>query len=109
MAKKGRVQVKLRSSESAYMYVTTKNPKKHPERMELRKYDPVADARGGFPTKWGKLTKPGGHFKEISDLQGGLKKDLTSYTKNCAGSGVQVSRDVDIAANAPVAPPPGLP
>lgn len=30
MAKKGRVQVKLRSSESAYMYVTTKNPKKHP-------------------------------------------------------------------------------
>ena len=38
MAKKGRVQVKLRSSESAYMYVTTKNPKKHPERM-------VADPR----------------------------------------------------------------
>lgn len=41
MAKKGRVQVKLRSSESAYMYVATKNPKKHPERMEQRKYDPM--------------------------------------------------------------------
>ena len=25
--KKGRTQVKLRSTESAYMYVTTKNPK----------------------------------------------------------------------------------
>ena len=48
MAKKGRVQVKLRSSESAYVYVTTKNPKKHPERLERRKYDPVLKRHVGF-------------------------------------------------------------
>jgi large subunit ribosomal protein L33 len=41
MAKKGRIQVKLRSTESSYMYVTTKNPKKTPARMEPRKYDPT--------------------------------------------------------------------
>ena len=35
------MQVKLRSTESSYMYTTTKNPKKHPERMELRKFDPM--------------------------------------------------------------------
>lgn len=40
MAKGKRVQVKLRSTESSAMYYTTKNPKTHPERMELRKYDP---------------------------------------------------------------------
>jgi large subunit ribosomal protein L33 len=48
MAKKGRVQVKLRSSESAYVYVTTKNPKKHPERLEQRKYDPTLKRHVGF-------------------------------------------------------------
>ena len=48
MAKKGRVQVKLRSSESSYMYTTTKNPKKHPERMELRKYDPMLRRHAAF-------------------------------------------------------------
>ncbi|MEO5824551.1 MAG: 50S ribosomal protein L33 [Gemmatimonadales bacterium] len=48
MAKKGRVQVKLRSTESAYMYTTTKNAKKHPERMELRKYDPMLRRHAQF-------------------------------------------------------------
>jgi large subunit ribosomal protein L33 len=48
MAKKGRVQVRLRSSESAFVYVTTKNPKKHPERMELRKYDPTLKKHTAF-------------------------------------------------------------
>jgi large subunit ribosomal protein L33 len=48
MAKKGRMQVKLRSTESANMYVTTKNPKKHPERMELRKYDPTLKRHVNF-------------------------------------------------------------
>ena len=48
MAEKRRVQVKLRSTESAYMYVTTKNPKKHPERMELRKYDPTLKRHVNF-------------------------------------------------------------
>ncbi len=41
MAKSGRVQVTLRSSESHFMYVTTKNPRTHPQRMEKRKYDPI--------------------------------------------------------------------
>jgi large subunit ribosomal protein L33 len=36
-----RVIIKLKSTESAHMYVTTKNKKNDPERMELRKYDPV--------------------------------------------------------------------
>lgn len=41
MAKSGRVQVKLRSSESHYLYVTTKNPRTTPQRLEQRKYDPL--------------------------------------------------------------------
>ena len=36
-----RVHVKLKSSASSHMYYTTKNKQKHPERMELKKYDPV--------------------------------------------------------------------
>lgn len=40
MAKSGRVQVNLRSTESHHMYVTTKNPRSTPQRMEKRKYDP---------------------------------------------------------------------
>lgn len=44
MAKKGgqvRVKVKLRSSESGYVYHTNKNRRNDPERMEVSKYDPV--------------------------------------------------------------------
>lgn len=36
-----RIIIKLKSTESHYHYVTTKNKKTHPERLELRKYDPV--------------------------------------------------------------------
>lgn len=36
-----RVIVKLKSTESHHQYVTTKNKKTHPDRLELRKYDPV--------------------------------------------------------------------
>lgn len=36
-----RITIKLKSSESHYHYVTTKNKKLHPDRLELRKYDPV--------------------------------------------------------------------
>lgn len=36
-----RVIIRLKSSESHYQYVTTKNKKTHPDRLELRKYDPV--------------------------------------------------------------------
>lgn len=42
MAKKGpRVMVKMRSTESAHMYVTDKNRRNDPNRMELRKFDPI--------------------------------------------------------------------
>lgn len=42
MAKKDdRSQVKLRSTESSFMYYTTKNKRNTPDRLELRKYDPT--------------------------------------------------------------------
>lgn len=36
-----RVIVKLRSTESPHVYTTTKSRRNTPERMELKKYDPV--------------------------------------------------------------------
>jgi large subunit ribosomal protein L33 len=42
MAKKGPRQiVKMRSTESSHMYLTVKNRRNDPNRLELRKYDPV--------------------------------------------------------------------
>lgn len=42
MAKKGNRQIiKLKSSQSPHMYSTYKNKKNDPERIELKKYDPV--------------------------------------------------------------------
>ena len=43
MAKKdkGAMPIRLKSTESGYMYHTRKNKRKHPERMERRKYDPI--------------------------------------------------------------------
>ena len=42
MAKKGpRVLVKMRSTESPHVYVTVKNRRNDPNRMELRKFDPT--------------------------------------------------------------------
>lgn len=42
MAKAGnRVMVKLRSTESPYTYTTTKNKRNNPDRIEMKKYDPV--------------------------------------------------------------------
>jgi large subunit ribosomal protein L33 len=42
MAGKGhRVTVKLKSSESAYMYSVKKNKQNNPDRLEIKKYDPV--------------------------------------------------------------------
>jgi len=41
MAKEGaRVNVQLRSTESDFSYWTSKNKRKHPDRLELKKYDP---------------------------------------------------------------------
>ena len=42
MAKRGpRQLVKMRSTESTHMYITSKNRRNNPNRMELRKFDPV--------------------------------------------------------------------
>ncbi len=42
MAKKvGRELIKLKSTESPYMYFTKKNKRTTTERLELKKYDPV--------------------------------------------------------------------
>jgi large subunit ribosomal protein L33 len=37
----GRELVILKSTESAYCYTTTKNPRKSPGKLERKKYDPV--------------------------------------------------------------------
>ncbi|RMG80669.1 MAG: 50S ribosomal protein L33 [Chloroflexi bacterium] len=40
--KKGqRIVIKLRSTESGHMYVTSKNRNNDQQRLELRKYDPI--------------------------------------------------------------------
>ncbi|MFM7390695.1 MAG: 50S ribosomal protein L33 [Vampirovibrionales bacterium] len=43
MAKKdkGAQPIRLKSTESGFMYHTRKNKRKHPDRMELQKYDPM--------------------------------------------------------------------
>jgi len=42
MAKKGpRILVKLRSTESSHMYLTSKNRRNDNQRLELKKYDPT--------------------------------------------------------------------
>lgn len=43
MAKKKdiRIVVKMQSTESNYMYYTQKNRRNNPQRMELRKFDPI--------------------------------------------------------------------
>lgn len=42
MAKAGnRVMVKMRSTESPHVFTTIKNKRNNPDRLELRRYDPV--------------------------------------------------------------------
>ena len=41
MAKPVSIQIKLVSSaDTGFYYVTKKNPRNHPDKMELKKYDP---------------------------------------------------------------------
>ena len=83
---------------------------------ELRKYDPVADAKGGFGMPWSSgKTKPGGHYQEIKDLQRGLKNDIEKYNRKCkdrdngdGGTFMPIARDIDQAANRSIPMPPGL-
>lgn len=77
-------------------------------KKELRKYDPVADAKGGFPMGGGKLTKPGGHYREMRDLQKGLKNDLEKFYKDCNESDIKIDRSVDKGANQEIEVPPGI-
>ena len=80
---------------------------------ELSKYDPIADAQGGFPMKYGRgVTSPGGHYQEIQDLQRGIKRDLRKYNSECNDDddhNPPITRNVDALANKPVPCPPGLP
>lgn len=82
-------------------------------RNELLKYDPVADAAGGFPMRWGSgYTRPNGHFDEIKDLQRGIKRDLERYNRNCRcdkdDGNPPITRNVDELANSPVVEPPNF-
>ena len=74
---------------------------------ELTKYDPVADGRGGFPTWGGRITKPGGHYEEVLNLQRGIKNDIAEYKRLCSNNDrwPPVPRALDEASNRPVAPP----
>jgi hypothetical protein len=82
---------------------------------ELIKYDPVSDGRGGHIYYVGgqqRVTKPGGHYQEITDLQRGLKNDITDYIDQCiknnkggGGGGSPVPRWIDEMAGRPVPPP----
>ncbi len=38
---KGRTIIKLKSSASNHCYTTTKNKQRTPEKLDLRKYDPI--------------------------------------------------------------------
>jgi large subunit ribosomal protein L33 len=43
MARKDLIKIKLESTAgTGFYYVTTRNPKKYPEKLNMRKYDPVA-------------------------------------------------------------------
>jgi hypothetical protein len=54
-------------------------------KKELNKYDPASDAKGGHtyktPDGVTRTTVPGGHYKEIRDIQRGLKNELEKYNK----------------------------
>jgi len=83
---------------------------------ELSKYDPVLDAKGGFEMAFGsKITKPGGHYNEIKDLQRGLKRDITRYKNFCSNDDSggptgfsPVPREIDSAASDYIEVPPGI-
>jgi large subunit ribosomal protein L33 len=49
MAKPATLQVKLVSSaDTGYFYVAKKNPRTKPEKLELKKYDPIARKHVAF-------------------------------------------------------------
>lgn len=49
MAKGATILIKLQSTaDTGYFYVAKKNPRKHPEKIELKKYDPIARKHVAF-------------------------------------------------------------
>jgi hypothetical protein len=53
-------------------------------RDEFNKYDPMEDAKGGFPMAFGsRRTKRYGHYTEITELQRGIKDDIDTYYREC--------------------------
>lgn len=45
------IKIKLQSTISPYFKTTTKNPRNKPEKMKIRKYDPVARKYAIFEEK----------------------------------------------------------
>jgi hypothetical protein len=85
-------------------------------KKELNQYNPASDAQGGHSYMGAdglmKLTKPGGHYKEIRDIQRGLKNDLEQYNKRkCYSSQGPADKATREAAqkglNEPIEVPPG--
>nr|WP_199038415.1 RHS repeat-associated core domain-containing protein [Dyella sp. ASV24] len=84
---------------------------------EFDKFDPIADAQGGFPMKYGSgVTAPNGHRREMEDLQRGIKNDLEKYNSECNDdddNNPPITRNVDALANKPIPcpqqPQPGVP
>ncbi|PKA73057.1 RHS repeat-associated protein [Pseudomonas baetica] len=80
---------------------------------EFSKYNPIEDAKGGHVHKHG-VTVPGGHYKEIRDLQRGIKNSLKDYSDsecNCQCLGIKAKPVLDRAegyANRHVVVPPGV-
>ena len=80
---------------------------------ELLKYDPIEDAKGGHVHAHG-ITKPGGHYKEIKDLQRGLRNKLKTAYEKCKDddSGPDKRpmpyRTLNDLANQPITVPPGI-
>jgi uncharacterized protein RhaS with RHS repeats len=80
---------------------------------KLSKYDPVQDARGGFPYFGGlRTTQPGSHYTAIQDLQRGLGRDLAEYERllcdedDDQGPGFgAISNNILELATRPVPPP----
>ncbi len=55
-------------------------------KKEIDKYDPIKDGKGGFIHAHG-ITKPGGHYEEIKNLQNGLKNKLKKWKDVCKDDG----------------------
>lgn len=61
----------------------------------------------------GELSKPGGHYTEMTQYQRGLKNDITEYKRDCVGkdrcdgkgSWEPIGRSVDEMSNRPIVPP----